>query len=247
MPKSTSPATQNVETNVDTEKESSVKNKYENEIDKLKEKNEELSEKLSKLMELMESVKAVKSSDNSSTSKDNTSNVVAETRRAYTYPDAPEEISPNKQVLVMSMCYGPLSLRSNSTGRTALSFTKYGQTLPVLYSTLLDVVNSNRKFAETGKFYILDKSAVYYLGLSEYYKTLFSKDIIDNILTYSPNVIEGILDVANDEQKELIIKLLCKKIYNGAKVDVNKVVNIGKMCDTDIMKKVEEMRTFSNK
>lgn len=215
-------------------------------FEELEAKNAMLTEQLAKLMSTLETMNAKQTGEDMSVSTDDNTDVMSKIKKEYSYPNAPEEISPNKQVLVMSLCYGTLNLRDNATNRTVLSFSRYGQVVPVLYSTLLDVVNSNRRFAEEGKFYILDKSAVYYLGLSESYKNLIGKEVIDKILDYSPHVIESILNVINDEQKELIVKLICDKLYSNANVDINKISAIGKMCRVDFNDKVKEMRRFSN-
>ena len=207
-------------------------------FEELEAKNAILTEQLAKLMSTLETMNSKQAVENMPVSTDDNTDVMSKIKKEYSYP--------NKQVLVMSLCYGTLNLRDNATNRTVLSFSRYGQVVPVLYSTLLDVVNSNRRFAEEGKFYILDKSAVYYLGLSESYKSLIGKEVIDKILDYSPHVIESILNVINDEQKELIVKLICNKLYSNANVDINKISAIGKMCHVDFNDKVKEMRRFSD-
>lgn len=158
-----------------------------------------------------------------------------------------KEPNPNKQIRLISLCYGALNLSTEPFGKGKLvSFSKYGESKTILYSTLIDIVNNNRKFAENGSFYILDKDAVYYLGLSDFYKNILSKDIMDNIYNYSPAEINDLLRSATEEQKEVIVRNTIDKIYNNIPVDLNKADVIGKSCGVDIMSKVSEMKEIDS-
>lgn len=225
--------------------EQSTENK---EIEELKEQNKDLTNQLSQLMEMFQEMKTsfAKQADTKSelvTDKDKSDDIISRLHNEYDFSDIPPEVSPNKQISVMSLYYGSLNLKDGH-GSTVLKFGKYGETRPVLYSTLMDVVNSNRTFAETGKFYILDKDAVYHLGLSEYYKNLIPKDIIDNVLDYSLNIIESIIKSIDSEQRDTLIRILIEKVYTGQPVDNNKIVFIGKLCDVDILEKANEAKRF---
>lgn len=156
-----------------------------------------------------------------------------------------KEPDPNKQIRIISLYFGELNLSTEPYGKgKLLSFSKYGETKTILYSTLIDIVNNNRKFAESGIFYILDKDATYYLGLSENYKNLLSKDIIDKIYDYSPSEITDLISNATEDQKYAIIQSIVNKLYNGKKIDLNKCDVIGKCCGVNISEKVEEMKKF---
>lgn len=221
---------------------------YSADIEELRKQNEILTNQLSKLMNMFKKTNSATGdvSQDTPCHDDSEKNVMNDLRREYTYNDVPKEVSPNKQIMIMSLCYGSLNLSDDNTGKTVLRLSKYGECKPVLYSTLINIVNSNRRFAETGKFYILDKDAVYHLGLSEFYKNLISKDIIDNILNYSPNIIESIIKTIDSEQRDLLIRILCDKVYRKENIDINKILFIEKTCGVDIMKKVEEMKQFDS-
>lgn len=215
------------------------------EIEELKKNNAELMSKLETLMNMMTTIQ----NSNDVTAKEDNSNgddVMANISKKYNSDYIPSEINPNKQVMVMSLCYGTLNLTGGGRN-TLIQFTKYGEVRPVLYSTLITIVNHNLRFAQTGKFYILDKDSVYHLGLSDFYKKLIPNEIIDNITDYSPNVIESIIKDIDDEQVDLIVKLLSERIYRGENLDANKINLISKLAGKDIMKKVEEMRTYSKR
>lgn len=221
-----------------------------NEIEALKNANKELSEKLDKLMKLFEDNSEKESNkpkkedlvENSKEYNDKVNNIW----NSYDNICSLEEINPNKQIMVMSLCYGPLCLSDEMTGKTILKFTKYGETKPILYSSLMSVVNSNLSFAQSGRFYILNKEAVYHLGLSEFYKNIIPADIIDNITSYPQNTIELILKNIPKEQKDTIVRTLSDDVYNGRNVDVNKVVFISNIIGTDIISKANEKKQFDN-
>lgn len=248
MPKSTVNNTSNKATNsVANSSNISTEKDYSKEIESLKKSNEDLSAKLEQLMNVMSSMAQNKQSEVSNEEKKvSNKDTKEDVKIGYSYEDTPNEVNPNKQISVMSLSYGSLNLSEEYGGRAVLKFSRYGETKPVLYSKLMNIVNTNRRFAETGRFYILDKDAVYHLGLSENYKNILPKEIIDDIVSYSPNVIESIVSMADEYQKNTIARIICDKVFNNEDIDLNKVNLISKACNIDIMAKVDEMRSFSN-
>ena len=212
--------------------ESKLKTEYEVRL-------EELENKLSSLLDLV---------SNTLTAKESTPPKNIETSFVEAEEDSsiePEMPSPNKQIRIMSLCHGSLNLSEEEGGRTKIKFSKYGEVKPVLYSALINIVNTNRSFAEEGKFYILDKAAVYHLGLNEDYKRIVTKDILDNICSYSEADINAIVSNMVQGQKDTLIANLCDKVYNGSIKDLNKVNFIEKICNVSILDKVKEMQRFS--
>jgi len=157
------------------------------------------------------------------------------------------EPSANKQIKVMSLYYGSLNLPTEEGGSAKLSFNQYGQVKSVSYSKLNDIVNTNKKFVDNGLFYVLDKNAVYFLELTELYKTILNKDAIDKICDFSANTIESMLDNITDSQKEIIIHNISMSIYGGQAVDYNKVDIISRKFGVDIKAKAEGMKSFDVK
>ena len=152
----------------------------------------------------------------------------------------------NKNIRLVSQYYGVLNLSTEPNGRGRLvTFDRYGQVRNVLYSTLVDLVNNNRRFSEEGYFYILDKDAVYNLGLSEFYEDrILSKEVMDKICDYDKEEIADILSNATEVQKETIVRNLVDKVASGADVDMNKCIYVGDVCGVKIMEKVSELKSF---
>lgn len=161
----------------------------------------------------------------------------------YAEPDA------NKQIKIMSMFYGSLNLSNNanrSAGRT-LTFSKFGEIKSVLYHDLVDYVNNERKFAEEGYFYILDKAAVYHLGLTNEYTKLVDRDIVGHMMEYSVDELDGIASVMTDAQKESISNLFADKLYRGESLDLNKIAVISKHLPVSIEQMVQEKKDFDER
>lgn len=151
---------------------------------------------------------------------------------------------PDSMIRLQSLTKGELCL--NVRGNVAINFEKYGDIKPVLYSELVNIVNNNRSFAENGTFYIMDDSAVFYLGLARFYDHIMSWEDIENIETFSDDTLRQMLPKISDFQKDVLSLVLATKIFNNESVDMNKVDVISKVCNIDIVGKAREMREISN-
>lgn len=150
------------------------------------------------------------------------------------------EPSPNKNIKIISLYYGSLNL---SDGKNSIiSFKKYGEVKNCIYSKLIDIVNNNLKFAQDGYFYIANEDAVYYLGLSDSYKKIQPKEVLDNICDYDESVIKSIGSVLTDEQKNTISYGLATRKFYGEKLDLNKIDILSKAIGINILDKEAEMR-----
>lgn len=216
-------------TSVDTEK-----------MKKLEEENASMRELLAKLSARLDEMETEKE-----TVATNTTSINREVDVATDYP----EPDANKQIKIMSMFYGSLNICNNqnrSVGRT-LSFSKFGEIKSVLYHDLVDYVNTERRFAEEGYFYILDKAAVYHLGLTNEYTHLVDGDIVNHMMEYSNSDLESIVSTMTDAQKDSIANLFADKIYHGKEVDLNKIAIISKHLPVSIEQMVQDMHDFDER
>ena len=183
------------------------------ELDLLKQKNAELENKLDLILNMLQA-------------QNKPQETVAE---ATTVEKTP--LTMNKQVKIVSLCYGTLNLND---GRSILHFDKFGQTKSCLYSRLTDIVNNDSSFAENGLFYICDPSAVYHLGLSDVYSRLFNLDVITHICSHSDKEIEEIVNTMNDVQKQVLVQNIVYRTASGENFDLNKVNLISKLTKINI-------------
>ena len=196
-------------------------------IKELKEQNKLLQEKLEEISKYMMSEKS-KQDEEPSLIVDNP------VLKEYVEP------SPNKNIKIISLYYGSLNL---SDGKNSIiSFKKYGEVKNCIYSKLIDIVNNNLKFAQDGYFYIANEDAVYYLGLSDSYKKIQPKEVLDNICDYDESVIKSIGSVLTDEQKNTISYGLATRKFYGEKLDLNKIDILSKAIGINILDKEAEMR-----
>lgn len=217
-----------------TTAKSTVKAPEVDKISELEKENKEIKEKLEKLMALLEAFEK----------KSEQPVCVSEKTLVEDGPDMPEEPSPNKTIRILSLCRGSLNLSEDESGKGQVKFSKYGEIKTVLYSSLINIVNYNRNFAEKGVFYILDESAVYYLGLKDFYSKLVTNDVLDNICTYEDVDIIKLIDGTEKRQIDTMVKNLIDRLYAGENLDLNKIQVISKKTGTDIMSKVNEMKNF---
>ena len=213
------------------------------EIEYLKKSNEEMKEQLKALMEMM----SLLNNKNQETKKEEDNNKCTPVISSYnnTSDEIPEEPSPNKMVRIISLCRGSLNLAKDERGLDKLKFTKYGEIKPVLYSTLINIVNNNRGFAERGLFYILDKASVYYLGLSNAYDRLVDNTVLDNICNYPVIDIEKIIEGMEKSQVEVMVKNLSDRMYNGENFDLNKINAVSRASGIDILQRINNMKSFA--
>lgn len=206
------------------------------EIEKLREENNEIKEQLKQLMAMLTETKVKEEKSKMSVP------AVEVLEGSEPIPDEP---SPNKMVRILSLCRGSLNLSEDEAGNGKVKFSKYGEIKTVLYSSLINIVNYNRSFAEKGVFYILDKAAVYYLGLKDCYSHLVTNDVLDNICNYDDVDIIKIIDSTEKTQIDTMIKNLTDRLYSMESLDLNKIQIISQKVGVDIMAKVNEMKQFS--
>lgn len=216
---------------------------YMTEIEELKREFRDSQNKQNEINEkLLQMLMSLSSNDKKDTISQNENNITVEIKKKeYNGLKQPR---PDDMIRIQSLTKGELCLNVGS--RTVISFSKYGDIKPVLYSELMSIVNSNRSFAETGAFYIIDDASVYYLGLSRFYNDILSYEQIDSLDSWSDDMIRDIIPKIPDRQKEVISLLLATKMFNDERVDRNKVDLISKYCNIDIVGKAREMREIAN-
>ncbi len=211
-------------------------------IKALEAQNAELKNTVNELMYKIQALLDEKEAQN----KISEENISAPKSEAVEHYDEP---SANQQIKVMSMYYGTLNL-CNSANRSAgklLTFDKFGQVKSVLYHDLVDYVNNESKFAEQGLFYILDKAAVYALGLSTEYEKLINKDVVDHITEYSDSDLRDIVGVMPHGQREALASVLADKLYAGVALDRNKIAIISDIIGVDIQQKANDKKDFAQR
>ena len=157
--------------------------------------------------------------------------------------EAESEIRPNKYIKVISLVEGILVLSTQPMGQgKVFVYNKFGETKNIIYSELAEILHCNQSFAESGKFYIVDKNTVYNHGLVDFYKKILTKDMIEGILDNNQDQVVDTFKNATDAQKETIVSIITNRIINNQEVDLNKVNSISKIYGKDILEMAEEAK-----
>lgn len=213
------------------------------EISKLKEQVNQMEKRQDEFMSKFETFMSIISGNmnlqNSVSSNDEIKKVQKEVDTEKTKENF-EQPKSDELIKICSLTHGELNLGLD--GRIAISFRKYGDIKPVLYSKLVNIVNENRSFAEYGDFYIMDERAVYHLGLSEYYKKIYPIEVLNNIENYDREKIEEILSNMCKPQRETVVINIAQKMYDNEEINQNSVKIIENILNIDIHEMVKTMR-----
>jgi hypothetical protein len=167
------------------------------------------------------------------------------------YEDDEVDISPQKYVTVISLTPNQLNLSTQPNGKgKVITFNSWGEKKRVMYSNLIDIIDTSPSFLEKGYYYIAEKRVIRKHGLDDLYATLLTKETIEKMLSksLSDEDTATLYKSANKTQQGIIIDLITHKIMTDEKsVDMNMVANISKISKIDILKIVEDTKFYTEK
>jgi hypothetical protein len=153
-----------------------------------------------------------------------------------------QKLHLDDSIPVMSLLPYSLNLSTKEGGQgNVKKFTHFGEIKKILYKDLIDIMEVNSNFMQSGYFYILSPDVIREHGLDEIYSKILTKEKIDEILQTNSAESVSLYESANDAQKEIIISLLIEKIHtNPDSVDFNMIDRISRAANIDIRKKAQE-------
>jgi hypothetical protein len=157
------------------------------------------------------------------------------------------KIAQDDYIDVVSLLNYPLNLSTgeNGSGNTK-KFTKFGEKKSILYSELVQILETHSNFLEAGYFYIMDPRVIRRHGLDETYSKILTKDKIEKILSSNSEESVALYKSANEKQQEFIVQLIIGKlIENPEAVDLNIVDKISRISKININEKVENARVLA--
>ena len=161
--------------------------------------------------------------------------------------DDSDELHMDDYIRVMSLCPHDLYLTTLAKGEgKKFVFHNLGEIKNILYRDLIDVMENHTEFTDflrEGYYYILDKRVIRRHGLDDLYKTLLTKEKIEEIIDTGINSIE-LFESANDTQKRFICEILIKSMIDGKEVDLNFVDTVSRICNVNIKEKVEYAKSL---
>jgi hypothetical protein len=158
------------------------------------------------------------------------------------------DIRPDKYITVISLFPGELNLSTLPGGKgKVFSFRSFGEKKRILYSNVVDIMESLPSFLEGGYYYIADKKVITKHGLDDIYKTLINKETIE--LLFTNDITEedatAIYKSANKNQQETIVNLFVRKLTGGTPLNLNIVNAITRLSGVDISANVAEAKFYS--
>ena len=155
--------------------------------------------------------------------------------------DEDDKLTSDSDIEVMSLSIYPLTLNTKSLGSKdgyEYNFEHFGEIKRIVYSHLFNIIESQKTFVEYPYFYIMDERVVKRHGLAALYSKILRKEQIDEILQCSSKSAIGLFKSAPAKQKEIIVEILVRKIFDGQDVDLNIVSEISREAGVDILEKV---------
>lgn len=154
--------------------------------------------------------------------------------------DIATNIPDNKYIKVISLENNPMILSTGGMGKGKVyEFEKFGQSRNITYNNLVEILSYQEHFAKQGRFYILDKDVINNHELSDAYKSILTKEQIENILTYDEKAMTTLFNRTTPEQRETIVSLVINKLKDGEKVDLNKVSILSKIYGFDLTQSLQ--------
>ncbi len=154
--------------------------------------------------------------------------------------DSDSKIDRFEYIEVMSLTDGQLSLSTEPFGKgLTYTFEKFGETKRITFEKLMDIIEARRTFMERGYFYIMDDRVIRIAGLTHIYDKILPREDILKVFSDEYEDAKDTFDKANDGQKEVMIYILEKKLFNDEHVDANLVQHMADYCGRDIRDSVD--------
>jgi hypothetical protein len=214
----------NIEKN-NNEVEDSAKEKIE--VDEEKEKMLDI---IKELKDQVESLK--KEVDNNKESK--------KTNEYYT-----KNYATNK-IKCINLMHNMLNVSTEPDGQGRLySFDEYGSYRMIPFDQLADIVSSYPYTMEHGLLYICDKNVVDMLGLTDEYKNIYTKDVIDKMIYLKrQSDVDIFIGMEDNLRKSTAIEIA--KLYNAnEKFDYNMLREIKDKTGIDIEQIAKDLKEES--
>ncbi len=169
-----------------------------------------------------------------------------------------EDVQPERQekalgaddlIDVVNLNGGIVTISTKGFGRGVnYNFSKFGEKKPIPYGHMLQLIEHNRSFFEGGLIYIKNSHVVKRHGLTEAYDSILSEEKMKAVLDCNDEASVDLYQIANPKQKEIIDRILIRKIVDGGKVDLNIVSKMSRVDGgSDIVKIAEDKKRKKSK
>lgn len=153
-----------------------------------------------------------------------------------------------KKIKCINLMQNPISVSTEPNGEGRVYYwERYGQTLLIKFDDLSDIVASYPHTMEQGLIYITNSDVVEELGLTEEYKNLYTKDMMDSVLNLNDEYAIDLFNGMPTALKESVSVEMAKKIKDGNVYDLNLLNKIKETSGFDIMNLSNEIKKEETK
>lgn len=153
-----------------------------------------------------------------------------------------------KKIKCINLMQNPISVSTEPNGEGRVYYwERYGQTLLIKFDDLSDIVASYPRTMEQGLIYITNSDVVEELGLTEEYKNLYTKDMMDSVLNLNDEYAIDLFNGMPTALKESVSVEMAKKIKDGHVYDLNLLNKIKETSGFDIMNLSNEIKKEETK
>lgn len=149
----------------------------------------------------------------------------------------------SKKVKVINLLHCNLNLSTEQDGQGKVySFEKYGDIRMIKFDDLNDIISNYPNATENGYFYIANKDVVDYYELTEEYKNIYTKEMIDKIVKLeNDSDVDLFLGMSKELQNSTKIAI-ANRINANERMDYNNLKRIKDECGIDIIAVAEELK-----
>ncbi|MBQ0111625.1 MAG: hypothetical protein KBT03_00680 [Bacteroidales bacterium] len=160
-----------------------------------------------------------------------------------------EENFGGKKIKVINLLNCGLNLSTEPDGQgRAYTFAKYGDSRMIKFDDLNDIVSTYPNATENGYFYITNPDVVEYFDLTEEYKHIYTKEMIDSIIKLENDTDVDLFIGMNEELQNSTKIAIANRINANERMDYNNLRRIKEECGIDIEKIANELKeNFSTK
>lgn len=137
----------------------------------------------------------------------------------------------NREITFVSMVPGTLVLKGTTIWKIEGQFNSRS----IMESEAETILSNMNNAVRNGIVYIADAQFVADHNLEAVYAHLITDAQLKELLSMNAKHVVDVYKNANDSQKQIIIDMITEKKLNGAEVDANILIELGKLCHKDLI------------
>ena len=137
----------------------------------------------------------------------------------------------NREITFVSMVPGTLVLKGTTIWKIKGQFNSRS----IMESEAETILSNMNNAVRNGIVYIADAQFVADHNLEAVYAHLITDAQLKELLSMNAKHVVDVYKNANDSQKQIIIDMITEKKLNGAEVDANILIELGKLCHKDLI------------